>query len=111
MRVCMHGRVRTHAHVGHFVVLSLSLLLCLCVYVWGGWQTTEDELRALFAAYGTVADVSLPTTTDAHGATRVRGFGFVEMSSRAAADAVRPSPTSPPLTGTRARHAHQVFLG
>jgi RNA recognition motif-containing protein len=42
------------------------------------FNTTEDELRQLFAAYGNVDRVSIMTDRDTG---RSRGFGFVEMSS------------------------------
>jgi cold-inducible RNA-binding protein len=44
---------------------------------------TEDAIRALFEAYGTVERVSLVTDRDTGQA---RGFGFVEMSANAEAD-------------------------
>ena len=42
------------------------------------FNTTEDELRQLFVAYGQVERVSIMTDRDTG---RSRGFGFVEMSS------------------------------
>lgn len=42
------------------------------------FTTTDDELRALFAEYGTV--VSAVVLSDKHTG-RSRGFGFVEMGS------------------------------
>jgi len=42
------------------------------------FNTSEDDLRQLFAAYGQVDRVSI--MTDRHTG-RSRGFGFVEMSS------------------------------
>jgi RNA recognition motif-containing protein len=44
---------------------------------------TEDAVRALFEAYGTVDRVNIVTDRDSGQA---RGFGFVEMSSNAEAD-------------------------
>jgi len=44
---------------------------------------TEDAVRNLFAAYGTVDRVSVVTDRDTGQA---RGFGFVEMSNNAEAD-------------------------
>jgi RNA recognition motif-containing protein len=44
---------------------------------------TEDTVRALFEAYGTVDRVNLVTDRDTG---RARGFGFVEMSDSAEAD-------------------------
>ena len=45
------------------------------------WSATEDQVRNLFAAYGTVSSVNLVSDRETG---RARGFGFVEM---AAADA------------------------
>ncbi|MBE0659142.1 MAG: RNA-binding protein [Bryobacteraceae bacterium] len=47
------------------------------------FQTTQDELQAAFAAYGTVERVSIVTDRDSG---QPRGFGFVEMSERSAAE-------------------------
>ena len=44
---------------------------------------TEDSLRSLFEAYGTVERVSIVTDRDTG---QPRGFGFVEMSDDAAGD-------------------------
>ncbi len=46
--------------------------------------TTEDELRSLFANYGAVERVSIMTDRDTG---RSRGFGFVEMTNDAEAEA------------------------
>ena len=45
--------------------------------------TTEDSVRSLFQAYGTVERVSIVTD---RGTGQARGFGFVEMSNNAEAD-------------------------
>ncbi len=42
------------------------------------FSTSEDEVRNLFSAYGTVDNVSLISDRETG---RLRGFGFVEMSS------------------------------
>jgi RNA recognition motif-containing protein len=42
------------------------------------FSTTEDEIRKLFSAYGTVEKVSLIMDRETG---RLRGFGFVEMAS------------------------------
>jgi len=47
------------------------------------FRTTEDEVRALFAAYGSVDRVNLITDRDTG---QPRGFGFVEMSNDAEAE-------------------------
>ncbi len=44
---------------------------------------TEDSVRSLFEAYGTVERVNIVTDRDTG---RARGFGFVEMSGDAEAD-------------------------
>jgi RNA recognition motif-containing protein len=45
--------------------------------------STEDSVRAMFEAYGTVDRVSLITDRDTG---QPRGFGFVEMSNNSEAD-------------------------
>jgi RNA recognition motif-containing protein len=42
------------------------------------YQVTEEDLTAVFAEYGSVKRVQLPTDRETG---RARGFGFVEMSS------------------------------
>jgi RNA recognition motif-containing protein len=44
------------------------------------YQVTKDALSEVFAEYGTVKQVQLPTDRESG---RLRGFGFVEMSSDA----------------------------
>lgn len=44
---------------------------------------TEDAVRSMFEAYGTVERVSVVTDRDTG---RAKGFGFVEMSSNSEAD-------------------------
>jgi RNA recognition motif-containing protein len=44
------------------------------------FSTTEEEIRNMFGAYGTVDNVSLITDRETG---RLRGFGFVEMSDGA----------------------------
>lgn len=48
------------------------------------YQVTQDDLSTVFAEYGTVKRVQLPTDRETG---RMRGFGFVEMSSDAEEDA------------------------
>jgi RNA recognition motif-containing protein len=50
------------------------------------FSATDESVRALFAAHGTVEKVSLITDRDTG---RPRGFGFVEMSSADAARAIQ----------------------
>jgi RNA recognition motif-containing protein len=42
------------------------------------FQTTEDDLRALFQSFGEITRVNIPTDRDTG---RARGFAFVEMAS------------------------------
>ena len=49
------------------------------------FSATEDAVRALFSAHGTVESVKLPNDRETG---RPRGFGFVEMSSSDAAKAI-----------------------
>lgn len=44
------------------------------------YQVTQEDLTAVFAEYGTVKRVQLPTDRETG---RLRGFGFVEMGSDA----------------------------
>lgn len=44
------------------------------------YQVTEADLSAVFAEYGTVKRIQLPTDRETG---RMRGFGFVEMGSDA----------------------------
>jgi RNA recognition motif-containing protein len=48
------------------------------------FSATEDEIRKLFSAYGTVEKVNLISDRETG---RLRGFGFVEMASTAEAQA------------------------
>ena len=47
------------------------------------YQATEEDLRAVFADYGTVKRVVLPTDRETG---RMRGFAFVEMAESAHED-------------------------
>lgn len=44
------------------------------------YEVTEDDLSQIFAEYGTVSRVQLPTDRETG---RVRGFAFVEMGTEA----------------------------
>ncbi|MFM7406570.1 MAG: RNA recognition motif domain-containing protein [Cuspidothrix sp.] len=48
------------------------------------YQATEDDLKAVFAEYGKVKRVVLPTDRETG---RMRGFAFVEMAEDAHEDA------------------------
>ncbi|HXC58751.1 MAG TPA: RNA-binding protein [Steroidobacteraceae bacterium] len=50
------------------------------------FTATEDQVRALFAEFGTVESVSLPSDRETG---RPRGFGFVEMSQADASRAIQ----------------------
>ena len=50
------------------------------------FTATEDQVRALFAAHGTVESIALPTDRETG---RPRGFGFVEMSQSDASRAIQ----------------------
>ncbi len=50
------------------------------------FSATEESLRALFAAHGTVEKISLITDRDTG---KPRGFGFVEMSNSDASRAMQ----------------------
>jgi len=47
------------------------------------YHTTEESVRSLFQAYGTVEFVNLVTDPET---AQARGFGFIEMSNDAEAD-------------------------
>lgn len=44
------------------------------------YETTQEELTAIFAKYGIVKSVHLPTDRETG---RIRGFGFVSMGTEA----------------------------
>jgi RNA recognition motif-containing protein len=50
------------------------------------FSATEDSVRSLFAAHGTVETISLINDRDTG---RPRGFGFIEMSSTDASRAMQ----------------------
>jgi RNA recognition motif-containing protein len=50
------------------------------------WSATEEEIRNMFAAHGTVNSVKLVTDRETG---RARGFGFVEMPTDDAAAAIQ----------------------
>ncbi len=49
------------------------------------WNTTEDELRDFFSSFGEVHSVAIIVDRDTG---RSRGFGFLEMDSEAATEAI-----------------------
>jgi RNA recognition motif-containing protein len=57
----------------------------MSVYVGNlSYDVTQDDLTSVFAEYGTVKRVQIPTDRETG---RPRGFGFVEMGSDAEEDA------------------------
>jgi RNA recognition motif-containing protein len=44
------------------------------------YEVTQEDLNEIFAEYGTVKQIQLPTDRETG---RMRGFGFVEMSTEA----------------------------
>ncbi|PPS43339.1 RNA-binding protein [Chroococcidiopsis sp. TS-821] len=53
----------------------------MSVYVGNlSYEVTQEDLSAVFAEYGSVKRVQLPTDRETG---RVRGFGFVEMNTEA----------------------------
>jgi RNA recognition motif-containing protein len=59
--------------------------LFMSIYVGNlSYQVTEEDVRTVFAEYGTVTRVQLPVDRETG---RMRGFGFVEMSSDAEEEA------------------------
>ena len=50
------------------------------------WSATEEEIRNLFSAYGSVTSVNLVTDRETG---RARGFGFVEMPAEEAMAAIQ----------------------
>jgi RNA recognition motif-containing protein len=73
---------------------TLRILLIYVYYRWRfsmsiyignlSYEVTQDDLNAVFAEYGTVRRVHLPTDRETG---RPRGFGFVEMAADAEEDA------------------------
>jgi RNA recognition motif-containing protein len=64
--------------------ISNGLERIVTIYVGNlSFQATEDDLKEVFAEYGEVSRVSLPTDRETG---RKRGFAFVEMSSEAQED-------------------------
>jgi RNA recognition motif-containing protein len=60
------------------------------------YNTYEDNLRTLFAAYGTVESVKIITDRDTGNS---KGFGFVEMSTEEEAQAAIRGTNSTDLDG------------
>ena len=54
------------------------------------YQVTQEDITTVFAEYGTVKRVHLPTDRET---SRPRDFGFVEMSTDAEEDAAISPPT------------------
>jgi RNA recognition motif-containing protein len=78
-----------HCSTGFFPDLNLyncqSPEISMSIYVGNlSYAVTQEELSSIFAEYGTVKRVQLPTDRETG---RPRGFGFVEMSTDAEEDA------------------------
>jgi cold-inducible RNA-binding protein len=65
-RICRSAKLRKKTKLKNIFVGNLN------------FSTTEDVIRSMFEAYGTVDRVSLVTDRETG---RARGFGFVEMSN------------------------------
>ncbi len=62
------------------------------------YDTTEDDVRALFAPYGTVSSLKLINDRDTG---RPKGFGFVEMATDEEAQAAITGLNSREIDGRR----------
>jgi RNA recognition motif-containing protein len=60
------------------------------------YSVTENELRSAFAAFGEVSSVNVIVDRDTG---QSKGFGFVEMSDSAAAEAAIKALNGTPLSG------------
>lgn len=60
------------------------------------YSVTEDDLRSAFAEYGEVGSVNLIID---RGTGQSKGFGFVEMADKSAADTAIKSLNGAPLSG------------
>ncbi len=70
------------SRVVHFLLIARSI--DMTIYVGNlSYQATEDDLSSVFAEYGTVKRVVLPTDRETG---RMRGFAFVEMTDDAQED-------------------------
>jgi hypothetical protein len=78
---------RNYASFGfleHIPISSTGLERIVTIYVGNlSFQATEDDLREVFAEYGKVSRVSLPTDRETG---RKRGFAFVEMEDESKED-------------------------
>jgi RNA recognition motif-containing protein len=75
-----------HTLAGLGVCYFWNLFIMTKIYVGNlPFSATEDAVRTLFSAHGTVTSVALPTDRETG---RPRGFGFVEMASNEAAAAI-----------------------
>jgi cold-inducible RNA-binding protein len=63
-----------HTQIAHFEAIRLKNIFVGNL----SFNTSEDELRQMFEAYGQVDRVSIMTDRDTG---RSRGFGFVEMTN------------------------------
>ncbi len=71
--------VRSFAEVAHTQIAQIEGIRLKNIFVGNlDFNTSEDELRELFGAYGQVDRVSIMNDRDTG---RSRGFGFVEMAN------------------------------
>lgn len=76
----------TGGRLGHLIFLFRNLFMPKSIYVGNlPFNATEDEVRSLFEAHGSVLSVKLISDRETG---RPRGFGFVEMESSDAATAI-----------------------
>jgi len=74
---------------GHVLPARAGVEIALSQRIYVGnlpFSATTEELEELFASYGEVISVALPTDRETG---RPRGFGFVEMEDQPAAEAIR----------------------
>lgn len=64
------------------------------------YESDAEELRNLFAAYGDVSEVVVPTDRETG---RSRGFAFVDMAASEEAEAAMEALDSSPLNGRTIR--------
>jgi RNA recognition motif-containing protein len=74
------------SHISEFQTLFFQFqVISMSIYVGNlSYDVTSEDVSAVFAEYGTVKRVQLPTDRETG---RMRGFGFVEMSTEAEEEA------------------------
>jgi RNA recognition motif-containing protein len=80
-------RILEAGHIRHLFYSQIAGVAVTKIYVGNlPFDATEESVRALFAAHGTVEKLSLVTDRETG---RPRGFGFVEMSNADASRAMQ----------------------